>query len=101
MNIVLGSFGTAKGYKDKAFTVQVESDPNVPVARAEKPLRYGKLEEIHHIFRADPKSPPLIITLFFTAAVLVTLPALLGTVSSSQKTFLDNADKNVVAVPWW
>jgi oligosaccharyltransferase complex subunit delta (ribophorin II) len=44
-------------------------------------MRYGKLEEIHHIFRADPQSPPKIITIFFTAAVLATVPILLGVVS--------------------
>jgi len=53
-------------------------DPSVPVAGVEKPLRYGKQPEIHHIFRADPKSPPKIITLVFTGAVIAALPLLLG-----------------------
>ena len=44
-------------------------------------MRYGKLPEIHHTFKTDPKSPPKIITLVFTAAVLVALPVLLTTVS--------------------
>ena len=39
-------------------------------------------EEIHHIFRADPKSGPKIISLFFVLAVLATLPVLLGAVCS-------------------
>lgn len=49
----------------------------MPLARPEPPVRYGKRDEIHHIFRADPKSPPKIITLVFTLAVLAALPALL------------------------
>ena len=44
-------------------------------------MRYGKLPEIHHKFKADPTSPPKIITLIFTAAVLVALPVLITTVS--------------------
>lgn len=42
------------------------------------PERYTSKPEIHHTFRADPKSPPRVISLFFTLAVLVTLPALIG-----------------------
>lgn len=45
-------------------------------------MRYGKLNEIHHIFKADPKSGPLVISLFFVLAVAATVPVLLGTVSS-------------------
>ncbi len=48
-----------------------------PLPSQDKPVRYGKLEEIHHIFKSDPKSPPLIITLVFTAAVVATFPILL------------------------
>ena len=51
-----------------------------PKKAPEKPLRYGKLPEIHHIFRADPKSPPKVITLFFTLIVLAALPVLFGAV---------------------
>ena len=42
------------------------------------PERYGSKTEIHHIFRDDPKSPPKVISLFFTLAVLSTVPVLLG-----------------------
>ena len=56
----------------------IARDPNVPLSVPEAPLRYGKLSEIHHIFRDDPKSPPTIISATFTLAVLATLPALLG-----------------------
>jgi oligosaccharyltransferase complex subunit delta (ribophorin II) len=40
------------------------------------PVRYGKQPVITHIFRSDPQSPPKILTLVFTAAVLVALPAI-------------------------
>jgi oligosaccharyltransferase complex subunit delta (ribophorin II) len=82
-SIVIGSFGSSKGYDDKAFSLALNLDPNVPLSATEKPSRYGKLPEIHHIFRADPKSPNILISLFFTIAVLATLPILLGTVSFS------------------
>jgi oligosaccharyltransferase complex subunit delta (ribophorin II) len=73
-SIVIGSFGSSKPLKTKAFTLQVAVDPNAPAPSP--PLRYGKLPEIHHIFRADPSSPPKLLTLVFTAAVLACLPAL-------------------------
>jgi oligosaccharyltransferase complex subunit delta (ribophorin II) len=78
---VFAAFGQNKGYNDKAFSLSVVLDPNVPIAISEKPLRYGKQPEIHHIFRPDPKSPNIIITLVFTGAVLAALPMLIGTVS--------------------
>ncbi|KAF2815083.1 uncharacterized protein BDZ99DRAFT_190217 [Mytilinidion resinicola] len=77
-SLVIASFGSSTPYKSKAFEITVERDPNAPIAAGEKPVRYGKLEEIHHIFRSDPKSPPKIITLVFTAAVLGALPVLFG-----------------------
>jgi oligosaccharyltransferase complex subunit delta (ribophorin II) len=77
---VFAAFGQTKGYNDKAFSLSVVLDPNVPIATSEKPLRYGKQPEIHHIFRSDPKSPNIIITLIFTGAVLAALPMLIGTV---------------------
>ncbi len=80
-SLVFASFGSSEAYKDKVFSLSVKLDPNVPIARSEKPLRYGKLPEIHHIFRADPKSPNIVITLVFTGAVLAAVPMLLGTVS--------------------
>lgn len=48
----------------------------------EKPLRYGKREEIHHIFKDDPQSPPKVISLVFTLAVVAMVPALLIGVST-------------------
>lgn len=79
-NIVIASFGSSTGYDSLAFPLKVELDTNAPAAQSEKPLRYGKLPEIHHIFRGDPKSPNIVIVLFFTAAALATLPILFGAV---------------------
>ncbi|KAI9733089.1 MAG: hypothetical protein M1834_003636 [Cirrosporium novae-zelandiae] len=77
-SIIVASFGSSKPYKEKAFDISIISDPNVATVPPEKPLRYGKLEEIHHIFHTDPKSPPKIITIFFTICVLAALPVLFG-----------------------
>ena len=77
--IVLGGFGSAKGYKGKAFTLKFDAGTEGNAAKeGEAQLRYGKKDEINHIFRSDPKSPPRIITLVFTAGVLASLPLLFG-----------------------
>lgn len=78
--IVIGSFGDATAYRGRAFPLSVKHDPGVPLPSVEAE-RYGKLPEIHHIFKDDPKSPQLIVTLIFTLATLATLPLLLGSVS--------------------
>ena len=77
-SLVIASFGSSTAYKSKVFDLTVKRDPNVPLGLPEKPVRYGKREEIHHIFRSDPRSPPKIISLVFTAAVLAALPILFG-----------------------
>jgi oligosaccharyltransferase complex subunit delta (ribophorin II) len=78
--LLLASFGSAKPYSSHVFDLEVKHDSNAPLPKYEKPLRYGKLEEIHHIFKADPQSGPKIISLFFVLAVLATVPVLLGSV---------------------
>jgi oligosaccharyltransferase complex subunit delta (ribophorin II) len=82
-SVVLASFGSAQGLDTPVFEVKIETDANVPPPAYEKPLRYGKKPEIHHIFRPDPKSPPKVISLFFALAVIATLPALLIGVSDT------------------
>ena len=74
---MIGSFGSAAGLISEVFTIQFKNDPNSPPQSHEAPLRYGKLPEIHHIYRSDPKSPPKIVSLVFVLAVGATLPALL------------------------
>lgn len=75
--LTIASFGTSTPYKAQAFDLQIAHDPNTSPPSIEKPVRYGSLPEIHHEFRADPRSPPKIITLVFAAAVLACLPILL------------------------
>lgn len=58
--------------------MKIEPDSSSPPIVPSPPERYTSKPEINHIFRADPRSPPKIISLFFTLAILVTLPALIG-----------------------
>ncbi|PMD24721.1 hypothetical protein NA56DRAFT_496503 [Hyaloscypha hepaticicola] len=74
--LLLASFGTSQAFSNHVFNLEVKPDPNTPLPKYEKSLRYGKLEEIHHIFRADPKSGPKIVSLFFMLAILATVPIL-------------------------
>lgn len=74
---MLGSFGSSQGYNEQIFSLDIAIDLNVPTPPSDKPLRYGKLPEIHHIFKPDPKSPNILFSLLFTGAVLAMLPALL------------------------
>lgn len=75
-SIILGSTGATKGSVTAVFDIAVKLDPGHPTASPAAPLRYGKLGEIHHIFRADPKNPPKVVSLVFAAGVLATVPAL-------------------------
>ncbi|KAM0255086.1 hypothetical protein ACHAQJ_006087 [Trichoderma viride] len=75
-SLVLGSFGSSQGLVSPVFDFTVKLDPSATTPSFEKPLRYGKLAEIHHIFRADPKNPPKIVSITFALAVLATVPAL-------------------------
>ncbi|KAF2964624.1 hypothetical protein GQX73_g8951 [Xylaria multiplex] len=75
-SVVLASFGSSQGLNKPIFSVVLKTDPNTAPLVYEKPLRYGKREEIHHIFRSDPKNPPKIISAFFVLVVLATVPAL-------------------------
>ncbi len=75
-SVVIGSFGSAAALAAPLFDIEIKIDPNAAPVVDEKPLRYGKLPEIHHIFREDPKNPPKIVSLFFLLAVLATIPAL-------------------------
>jgi len=80
--LLLASFGTSQAFSNQVFNLELTFDPNTPRPTYEKPLRYGQLPEIHHIFKSDPKSGPIIISLFFALAVAATVPILLGAVGS-------------------
>lgn len=64
--------------RTQVFELNVPQDGTSQVPGALTPLRYGKLPEIHHVFRSDPKSPPVFITAVFGCLVFMTLPVLLG-----------------------
>ncbi|EFW99461.1 oligosaccharyltransferase subunit ribophorin [Grosmannia clavigera kw1407] len=75
-SIVIGSFGSAQGYAAPVFDLQLQVDASAAPLVYEAPERFGKLPEIHHIFRADPQSPPKPISLCFVLLVAAALPAL-------------------------
>jgi oligosaccharyltransferase complex subunit delta (ribophorin II) len=79
-SLILASSGTSQGYNHLAFYLTPNSDPDTPFPKPESPLRYGKLEEIHHVFRDDPKSPNILISVVFLGGVLATIPILFGAV---------------------
>jgi oligosaccharyltransferase complex subunit delta (ribophorin II) len=58
----------------------VARNPDEPVPSVEA-SRYGRQPEIHHIFKSDPQSPPVIVTLVFIGMVLAAFPLLGGLVS--------------------
>ena len=82
-SFVIASFGTVKGYNKPTFQIAIERDINAPLPTS-RVVRYGKLDEIHHTFKPDPTSPPVIVSLAFTAAVLAALPTLACVVSFFQ-----------------
>jgi oligosaccharyltransferase complex subunit delta (ribophorin II) len=75
-SLVLASFGASEGLNAPVFQLDISVDPNAAPPAYDKPLRYGKRDEIHHIFRSDPQSPPKVISAFFVLAVLAGLPLL-------------------------
>ncbi|KAF4553172.1 Oligosaccharyltransferase subunit Ribophorin II-like protein [Elsinoe fawcettii] len=76
--LTIASFGSSKPYNGRIFPLKISRDSATPLSIPSAPLRYGKLSEIHHIFRGDPTSPPFIVSGFFTLVVVATLPILLG-----------------------
>lgn len=78
-SLVIASFGTSTPLNQHTFDLAVQVDQTAPLAVPSPPERYASKPEIHHIFKADPRSSPKIISLFFTLVILVTFPALLGT----------------------
>ncbi|KAK4574339.1 hypothetical protein LTR86_002101 [Recurvomyces mirabilis] len=77
-SLILASFGSSTPYNSHAFDLTVSPDPANPAPAPSPAERYTSKEEIHHQFKADPQSGPRIISLFFTLAVLATVPVLLG-----------------------
>ncbi|KZZ93043.1 Ribophorin II [Ascosphaera apis ARSEF 7405] len=75
-SIVIASFGDAEGHNKPAFRLLV--DPSVEASTTTDPLAYGKLDEIHHIFKPEAQSPPALSCSAFVVLVLATLPFLTG-----------------------
>jgi len=79
VSLVIASFGLSAPYNSGAFDLTIDQESaGVPIGgvSGDEQVRYGKKPEIHHIFKADPKNPPKIISLFFTLVVVAILPAL-------------------------
>ncbi|KAH8700197.1 putative oligosaccharyltransferase subunit ribophorin II [Talaromyces proteolyticus] len=76
--IVIGSFGASDPYRKLAFQLSLGNEGQ-PAAKSDEVERYRKLPEIHHIFKDDPKSPNIIITLVFLLATLLAVPVLAAT----------------------
>lgn len=85
ISLIIASFGSSTPYHNHAFDLILDLDPSSRIITAgdKLPVRYGKRPEIHHTFKQDPRSPPKIITVIFTAAVVATLPILAITVDKS------------------
>lgn len=81
----MAGFGSSTPYGSHVFDLEVKPDANAPLPAYEKPLRYGKKEEIHHIFKPDPKSAPKIVSLVFVLAIAATVVVLFGAVSYNPK----------------
>lgn len=77
-SIMIASFGSSTPYQSKAFSLRINRDSPTPAAIPEPPTRYSALPEIRHIFKSDPKSPPVMITALFTFPVFMALPVLFG-----------------------
>lgn len=92
--MVIGSFGSSEAYDSSVFKLSIDRDSNIPIPTVEA-ARYGKLPEIHHIFKDDPSSPAIIITLAFVAMVGATLPVLAGLV---RMVYLASSTLLIVAV---
>ncbi|KAJ5935294.1 hypothetical protein N7466_004841 [Penicillium verhagenii] len=73
--VVIGSSGSSEAYDSSIFALSIERNPDIPVPTVDVE-RYGKLPEIHHIFKDAASSPPLVITLAFVGLVGASLPVL-------------------------
>ncbi|KAK6349367.1 hypothetical protein TWF730_010114 [Orbilia blumenaviensis] len=78
LTLALGSFGQSKPLSVEIATVTPVLDAVTKKSLPEPALKYQKMKEIHHIFRAEPKSPPKVISLVFLGAVVACLPGLFG-----------------------
>ncbi|KAK6512583.1 hypothetical protein TWF481_001467 [Arthrobotrys musiformis] len=78
LTLTVGSFGQSTPLSLEIAKVTPVLDAATKKSLPEPALKYQKMKEIHHIFRAEPKSPPKVISLVFLVAVAVCLPGLFG-----------------------
>ncbi|RDA93223.1 hypothetical protein CP533_6507 [Ophiocordyceps camponoti-saundersi (nom. inval.)] len=76
-SLVLGSTGTTRGSVTPVFDFELTLDAASTTPSHEASLRYVQLPEILHTYRADPKSPPRIVSLAFALAVFASVPTIL------------------------
>ncbi|KAF3922532.1 hypothetical protein ABW21_db0202850 [Orbilia brochopaga] len=76
LSIAIASFGQSSPLAVEIATIAPVLDQAAKKSLPAPALKYGKLPEIHHIFRGEPRSPPKIISLVFLGGVLACLPAL-------------------------
>lgn len=90
LSLVLGSSGPTPGSIVSIGNLEPVLDPTAKALLEKQKLKdlgegivvYKAKEEIRHVFRADPQSPPKIITLVFLLAVLTALGGLFVVVST-------------------
>lgn len=75
---MLASFGSSTPLNHHAFDLIIDTDEGSPPVIPSAPERYTTKPQIHHVFKAGPKSPFKILSLVFTIAILVAVPALFG-----------------------
>ncbi|KAK6332994.1 hypothetical protein TWF718_010819 [Orbilia javanica] len=78
LTLALGSFGQSEPLSVEIAKVIPTLDAATKKALPAPGPKYQKLNEIHHIFRAEPRSPPKVISLVFLGAVAACLPVLFG-----------------------
>lgn len=79
MSVIIGSFGSSTPYKKVLFNLAIDNPEDSAEVGSDgstspAPVRYAALPEIHHIFGPDPRSPPKIVSIAFTGAVVAILP---------------------------
>lgn len=108
LSIALGSFGSTPGSIVKVGTLRPALDVAAKSQLEKQKLKdlgegaivYKAKDEIRHTFRADPTSPPVTITLVFTAAVLASLLGLFIAVSPPSKETNEAKLISITVVPY-
>lgn len=68
-SVVIGSFGSAQPVLADAFDLKLKQDGATAPPAVQAPLRYGKMPQIHHIFREPTAYPSKIFPYTFMLAI--------------------------------